>query len=148
MPKKERKPPEIKVTPFTIAEVSRIVGITRRRLDYWDKTGLVSPSIINQDATRWYSVQDIIAIEIVLRLLKSSLSLQRIRVGFRFIRERTEQLATSVILTDGHTLYLYQDDKLLVDTLKKGQAVSSFAVQDLITRVQEKVNEQDIEKTE
>lgn len=148
MIKKIRKPPETKVTPFTITEVSRIVGITRRRLDYWDKTGLISPSIISKNTGRQYSVQDIIAIGIILRLLKSSLSLQRIRAGFRFIKERAEQLATSVILTDGKTIYLYQDDKLLVDTLKKGQAVSSFAVQDLITRVQEKVNELDTEKTE
>ena len=50
-------------------------------------------------------------------------------------------MASSIILTDGKTIYLYQDDDLLVDTLKKGQMVSRITVQDLIAEVQEKVNE-------
>ena len=88
-----------------------------------------------------YSVQDIIDIKIILRLLQSSIPLQRIRAGFRFIREQQQTLASSVILSDGKTLYLYQDDDLLVDILKKGQMVSRVSVQDLIDEVQEKVSE-------
>jgi predicted DNA-binding protein YlxM (UPF0122 family) len=50
-------------------------------------------------------------------------------------------LASSVILSDGKTLYLYQDDDLLVDILKDGQMVSRVSVQDLIDEVHEKVGE-------
>lgn len=91
--------------------------------------------------SRQYSVQDIIELKIIVRLLRSSLSLQQIRAGFHFIEKRQEDLATSIISTDGKTMYLYQDDDLLVDTLKQGQMVSRIAVQDLIAEVQEKVNE-------
>jgi len=76
-----------------------------------------------------------------MRLRQSSISLQRIRAGFRFIKERQQTLASSIILTDGETIYLYQDDELLVDILEKGQMVSRIAVQDLIAEVQEKVSE-------
>jgi hypothetical protein len=86
-------------------------------------------------------VDDIIDIKIILKLLQSSIPLQRIRTGFRFIRERQQPLASSVILSDGKTLYLYQDDDLLVDILKDGQMVSRVSVQDLIDEVHEKVGE-------
>lgn len=142
--KANRKPQITKPKSFTVTEVSRIVGASRRQLDYWNKTHLLSPSmevISGKSSFRLYSVQDIIDIKIIVRLLRSSLSLQRIRASFRFIKERPEQLASSIILTDGKTIYLYQDDDFLVDTLKKGQIVSRIAVQDLIAEVQEKVDE-------
>ena len=142
--KRKRLPKEIKPASFTVMEVSRIVGASRRQLDYWHKTRLLSPSLkvtVGNISSRRYSVQDIIELNIIVRLLQSSLSLQQIRTSFHFIEERPEQLATSIILTDGKTIYLYQDDDLLVDTLKQGQMVSRITVQDLITEVQEKVNE-------
>jgi len=137
-------PQKGKPTSFTTTEVSHIVGASRRQLAYWDETGLLSPSLraaSGRGSRRLYSLQDIIELKILLRLLKSSLSLQRIRTSFRFIRERPEPLASLIILTDGETIYQYQDENLLVDTLKHGQTVLRIAVQDLITEVQEKVSE-------
>ena len=144
--RREKKP-----VSFTITEVSRIVGASRRRLAYWDKTGLLSPSLevaSGKGSLRLYSTEDIIQLEVLLRLRQSPLSLQRIRASFRFARERAEPLASSIILTDGKTIYLYQDDDLLVDTLKKGQMVSRITVQDLIAEVQEKVSELYSDKNE
>jgi hypothetical protein len=40
------------------------------------------------------------------------------------------------VLTDGKTVYFYEDDNVLVDTLKQGQIVLRIAVQDLISEVQ------------
>ena len=137
-------PQNSKFTSFTTTEVSRIVGASRRQLAYWDKTSLLSPSLraaSGRGSRRLYSVQDIVELKILLGLLKSSLSLQRIRTSFRFIREWPEPLSSLIILTDGETIYLYQDENLLVDTLKHGQTVLRIAVQDLITEVQEKVSD-------
>jgi DNA-binding transcriptional MerR regulator len=137
-------PQDSKFTSFTTTEVSRIVGASRRQLAYWDKTSLLSPSLraaSGRGSRRLYSVQDIIELKILLGLLKSPLSLQRIRTSFRFIREWPEPLSSLIILTDGETIYLYQDENLLVDTLKHGQTVLRIAVQDLITEVQEKVSD-------
>jgi DNA-binding transcriptional MerR regulator len=142
MPNRKTNAKTSKIISFDVKEVARIVGASRRRLDYWNKTGLLIPSlktVSEKDSPSVYSVQDIIDIKIILRLRQSSISLQRIRAGFRFIKEQQQTLASSVILSDGKTLYLYQDDDLLVDILKKGQMVSRVSVQDLIEEVQEKV---------
>ncbi len=135
-------PRDSKSISFTTTEVSRVAGASRHQLAYWDKTGLLSPSLraaTGRGSRRLYSLQDIIELKILVRLLKSSLPLQRIRASFRFIRERPEPLASLIVLTDGKTIYLYQDDNLLVDTLKHGQSTLRIAVQDLIAEVQEKL---------
>ena len=119
-----------------------MVGATRRQLAYWDKTGLVSPSLRSasgRGSRRLYSIEDIFELQILMRLLRSSLPLQRIRSSFNFIRGQTRALASFVVLTDGRTVYFYEDDKVLVDTLKQGQTVLRIAVQGLISEVQAKL---------
>ncbi len=131
-----------KLVSFRISEVSHVVGATRRQLAYWDKTGLVSPSLRSasgRGSRRLYSIEDIFELQILMRLLRSSLPLQRIRSSFNFIRGQTRALASFVVLTDGRTVYFYEDDEVLVDTLKQGQTVSRIAVQDLISEVQAKL---------
>lgn len=131
-----------KPVSFRISEVSRVVGATNRQLAYWDKTGLVSPSLKSasgRGSRRLYSVENIIELKILTKLLNSSLPLQRIRSSFGFIRRQSETLASVIILTDGKTVYFYQDDNVLVDTLKEGQTVLRIAVQDLIAEVQQKL---------
>jgi len=127
-----------------ISEVSRVVGATRRQLAYWDQTGLVSPSLRSasgRGSRRLYSIEDIFELKILMRLLDSSLSLQRIRSSFRFIRGQSRNLASLIVLTDGKTVYFCEDDNVLVDTLKQGQIVSRIAVQDLISEVQARLTD-------
>jgi len=131
-----------KPVSFRISEVSRVVGATRRQLAYWDKTGLVSPSLrpaSGRGSRRLYSIEDIFELQVLVRLLDSSLPLQRIRSSFRFIRGQTRTLASFVVLTDGKTVYFYEDENVLVDTLKQGQTVLRIAVQDLIAEVHAKL---------
>ena len=119
-----------------------MVGATHRQLAYWDKTGLVSPSLrlaSGRGSRRLYSIEDIIELKILVRLLGSSLPLQRIRSSFRFIRGQSRALSSFVVLTDGETVYFYEDYDVLVDTLKEGQTVLRIAVQDLIAEVQAKL---------
>ena len=128
-----------KPVSFCISEVSRLVGATRSQLVYWDKTGLVSPSLkaaSGKGSRRLYSTEDILELKILMRLLHSSLTLQRIRPSFRFIRGQSKNLASLIVLTDGKTVYLYQDKDILVDTLKQGQTVLRITVQDMISEVQ------------
>ncbi|MFO7996005.1 MAG: MerR family transcriptional regulator [Dehalococcoidia bacterium] len=132
-----------KPVSFRISEVSRVVGATRSQLAYWDKTGLVSPSVraaSGRGSRRLYSVEDIFELKILMKLLDSSLSLQRIRSSFRFIRGQSKALSSFVVFTDGKTVYFYEDYNVLVDTLKEGQTVLRVAVQDLISEVQTRLS--------
>ena len=106
---------------FRISEVARVVGVSEGRLAYWDGTGLVSPSIraaCGRGSRRLYSVEDIFELKILVKLLDSPLSLQRIRSSFNFIRDQSRALSSLVVLTDGKTVYFSQDYGVLVDTLK------------------------------
>ena len=116
-----------------------MVGATYNQLVYWDKTGLVRPSVrtaSGRGSRRRYSVEDIFELKILVKLLDSSLPLQRIRSSFRFIRGQSKTLASFVVLTDGKTVYFFEDVNVLVDTLKQGQTVLRITVQDLISGVQ------------
>jgi len=116
-----------------------VVGASYNQLVYWDKTGLVKPSVraaSGRGSRRRYSVEDIFELKILVKLLDSSVSLQRIRSSFRFIRQQYRTLSSFVVLTDGKTVYFYEDYDVLVDTLKQGQTVLRIAVQDLIADVQ------------
>jgi hypothetical protein len=131
-----------KPVSFRTSEVSHVVGATYDQLVYWDKTGLVRPSLraaSGRGSRRLYSVEDIFELKILMKLLDSSLPLQRIRSSFRFIRGQARTLSSFVVLTDGKTVYFYEDYDVLVDTLKEGQTVLRIAVQDLIAEVQAKL---------
>jgi len=131
-----------KPVSFRISEVSRVVGTSQSQLSYWDKTGLVSPSVrpaSGRGSRRLYSIEDIFELKILVKLLNSSLSLQRIRSSFQFIRGQSKALSSFVVLTDGKTVYFYEDYNVLVDTLKQGQTVLRVAVQDLIAEVHAKL---------
>jgi len=133
-----------KPVSFRISEVSRVVGATRRQLAYWDKTGLVSPSLRSasgRGSRRLYSIEDIFELQILMKLLDSSLSLQRIRSSFNFIRGQSRTLSSFVVLTDGKSVYFYEDYNVLVDTSKQGQTVLRIAVQDLISEVQARLTD-------
>jgi DNA-binding transcriptional MerR regulator len=127
---------------FRTSEVSHVVGATYDQLVYWDRTGLVKPSVraaSGRGSRRRYSVEDIFELKILMKLLDSSVSLQRIRSSFRFIRGQSRALSSFVVLSDGKTVYFYEDYNTLVDTLKEGQTVLRVAVQDLIAEVQAKL---------
>lgn len=131
-----------KPVSFRISEVAHVVGATYNQLVYWDKTGLVRPSLrakSGKGSRRLYSVEDIFELKILMKLLDSSLPLQRIRSSFHFIRGQSRTLSSLVVLTDGKTIYFYEDYGILVDTLKEGQTVLRIAVQDLIAEVQAKL---------
>ncbi len=121
-----------------------MVGATRNQLAYWDRTGLVSPSIRGargRGSRRLYSVEDIFELKILVRLLESPLSLQRIRSSFSFIRGQSRNLSSFVVFTDGKTVYFYEDYNTLVDTLRQGQTVLRITVQELIEDVQHQLIE-------
>jgi len=132
------------VNAFSSAEVSQITGISCRQLAYWDITGLLKPSVrpaLGRGSRRLYSIRDLVELKIIIRLLNSSLSLQRVRNSLQFIKVLPEPLEDVIILTDGNTIYLYKDKEIFLDTLNQGQTVLRIVVEDLITELEEKVSQ-------
>jgi DNA-binding transcriptional MerR regulator len=116
---------------YRVPDVTRIVGISYRQLDYWARTGLVRPSI--QDAQgsgtqRLYSFQDLALLKLVKRMLDSGVSLQQIRKAMGTLKALKEPAIGTTLVADGHRIYSVESPDAVVDLLAKGQGVFAIAV--------------------
>ena len=67
-------------------EVSQILGISRRQLQYWAQTDLVRPSARSPGGHHRYTFRDLIALKAARRLLDAGVSVQRLRKGIGALR--------------------------------------------------------------
>jgi DNA-binding transcriptional MerR regulator len=105
-------------------------------LDYWDRTGLVVPSI--QSATgsgsqRLYSFRDILVLKLVKRLLDTGVSLQQIRIAVEQLKAAgIADLTNTTLMSDGARVYLCTSQDEVIDLLGQGQGVFGIAVGRLV----------------
>ena len=105
----------------------KVVGITYRQLDYWTRTGLVTPSV--QEATgsgsqRLYSFNDLLQLKVIKSLTDAGASLQKIRQAIEYVRNHLDDDWSKVtIVTDGGGVYACTSDAEVVDLLRSGQGV-------------------------
>lgn len=119
---------------FRSPQVCKVVGITYRQLDYWDRTGLLGPSM--QEATgsgtqRLYTFQDIVTLRVIKRLKDAGTSLHKIRQAFDQLEAEVGpdwRIQDVTLLSDGTTIYAATSPEQVVDLLQKGQGVFGIAV--------------------
>ena len=119
---------------FRSPQVCKVVGITYRQLDYWDRTGLLGPSLQEASGSgtqRLYTFQDIVTLRVVARLKDAGTSLHKIRQAFEQLEVEVgedwrEQDIT--LLSDGTSIYAATSPEEVVDLLQKGQGVFGIAV--------------------
>lgn len=117
---------------FRGPQVCKIVGITYRQLDHWDRTGLKSPSLVRANGSgtqRLYSYRDVVELRIIKQLLDAGVTLQRARKAVEFLRESGEDVAASNLVLGATGAVLVRDGEDLLDALRGGQGV--FNVMDL-----------------
>lgn len=107
-------------------------GISYRQLDYWARTGLVTPSVRGAQGSgsqRLYSFRDVLVLKVVKRLLDTGVSLHNIRIAVELLRARgVADLAQLTLLSDGATVYECTSQDEIIDLLAGGQAVFGIAV--------------------
>ncbi len=113
-------------TGFSGTKTASIVGITYRQLDYWTRTGLVSPSLTSaagSGSRREYSYRDLLELRVIKNLLDAGIKLEAVREVFSYLREHvTSDIASAHIVISGSSVTLCDGDEL-IDVLKKGQGV-------------------------
>ena len=62
---------------FSRAEVQRILGLSPKQLDYWDRLELVSAR--NDQGNRFYDFRDLIALRTVKQLIEQGIPATRLR---------------------------------------------------------------------
>ena len=124
---------------FSASTVCRLTGVTYRQLDYWARTGLVTPTIAvarGSGSKRRYGYADILEVKVIKRLLDAGVSLARARQAVECLRRAlgADLAAASLVLSDAGSV-LAHDDGELVDLLRGGQG--GFNIVPLATVVAE-----------
>jgi DNA-binding transcriptional MerR regulator len=117
---------------YRVPEVCKVVGITYRQLDYWARTGLVTPSIREAGGSgtqRLYSFQDLVLLRLIKNLLDTGISLQQIRTAIDYLRENEDNELTGItLMSDGRSIYACSSPGEVMDVLQKGQGVFAIAL--------------------
>ena len=113
-------------------QVCKIVGITYRQLDYWARTELVRPSVMDANGSgtqRLYSYRDLVELKVIKQMLDAGISLQSARKAVESLREQLDEDLASVriVLEVAHTV-LAQSDEQVIDLLRGGQGVLSIVL--------------------
>lgn len=107
-------------------------GITYRQLDYWARTGLVTPEIRGAEGSgtqRLYSFRDILLLKVIKRLIDAGISLPQIRVAITHLRSHGVQDLTGVtLMSDGVSVYECTSDSEVIDLLRGGQGMFAIAL--------------------
>src|SRR3954452_13442124 len=94
---------------FRGPQVCKIVGITYRQLDYWARTELVRPSVMDANGSgtqRLYSYRDLVELKVIKHMLDAGISLQSARKAVESLRHFDEALASVRIVIQGPNVVL------------------------------------------
>ncbi len=108
-------------------QVCALVGITYRQLDYWARTGLLTPSLADASGSgsrRRYTYHDVLELKVIKRLLDSGVSLQSARRAVECLRQdlHADLASANLVLTESQSVLARSNDEV-VDLLAGGQGV-------------------------
>lgn len=115
-----------RVSTFTGAQACDIVGITYRQLDYWARTNLIRPAILDAKGSgsrRYYSYRNLLELRVVKSLLDSGIKLESVREVFNYLAQHEQADITSAhLVINGSSVVLCHGDDL-IDVVRRGQGV-------------------------
>ena len=121
-----------RVEGHRVPEVCKVVGISYRQLDYWARTGLVTPSVREAGGSgtqRLYSFQDLVLLKVIKRLLDAGVSLHRIRQAIDYLRDNMKRAPQGItLMSDGTSIYACESEEEIIDLVKRGQGVFAIAL--------------------
>ncbi len=118
------------VEGFRGPQVCKLIGISYRQLDYWARTGLLTPSVVQAAGSgtqRIYSYSDLLELKVLKRLLDSGVSLRSARKAVDCLRDGVggELGSSTLVFAGGKSLLAHSNDEV-VDLLRNGQGVFSM----------------------
>lgn len=139
---------------FTADQACRLTNCTHHQLRYWDRVGLVQPSLQasggRPGVRRLYSFRDLVALRVVRSLLDNGMSLQRVRRAWDYLRREGEMdnhLSEVKLVTDGQTIFrVSSDEGEILDALREGQLSFFVAIDQIAREVEEDVTRFELDK--
>jgi DNA-binding transcriptional MerR regulator len=125
---------------------------TSHQLRYWDKVGLVSPSVQSSHGKpgvpKLYSFRDIVSLKVIKTLLDNGMSIQRVRRAWRYLTRNgdlQDELSKTKLISDGETIYTIEDNEVF-DALKLGQLAFFETIDYVAKEVKEDVSKFELDK--
>jgi DNA-binding transcriptional MerR regulator len=139
---------------YTAEQACRLSGCSDHQLRYWDKVGLVVPSVQGTGGRpgvrRLYSFRDLVALRVVRSLLDNGMSLQRVRRAWDYLRREgamEDHLAQVKLVTDGKSIFtVSSDDGEILDALRQGQLAFFVAIDEIARDVEEDVTQFELDR--
>jgi tetratricopeptide (TPR) repeat protein len=120
---------------FSTEDVQRILGLTAKQLDYWDRLRLVSAR--KEEGDRFYDFSDLISLRTVKQLVEEGVPANRLRRALAALREKLSQaqapLAELRIFSDGKDILVERGGARLEPL--SGQFALNFETRELHERV-------------
>jgi len=120
---------------FSPEEVQRILGLTAKQLEYWDRLRLVSPR--KDQGNRFYSFRDLISLRTIKQLIDQGVPANRLRRALAALREKLARvhmpLSELRILSDGKDVVVESEGARLEPL--SGQFVLNFETRELGEKV-------------
>ena len=125
---------------FNTKTIARILQLSIRQIDYWDRTHFIKPSIREASgygSVRLYSFNNLVQLKVAKTLMDKGISLQKIRKAINYLKKNIPEvkkpLSEIKFLTDGEAIFvLTEDKKVIIDVLKSGQLVFAVALGKII----------------
>ena len=137
---------------FTSKQAIFLSACTSHQLRYWDKVGLVSPSIQSSNGKpgvpKLYSFRDIVSLRVIKTLLDNGMSIQRVRRAWSYLKRNGElgaHLSNVKLITDGSSIYSVEEDKVF-DALKMGQLAFFETIDQVARDVEEDLSKFELDK--
>jgi len=130
---------------FSGKQACEIVGISYRQLDYWDRQGVVCPTLAlahGSGTQRRYSYRDLVRLRVVKSMIDSGVQLKNARKAIEYLREdQGTDWQTASIVTDGGGSVLARDGDALIDLVRRGQGVLNIVpLGSAVGEVQERID--------
>jgi DNA-binding transcriptional MerR regulator len=118
---------------FTAGQAARLTGAAYKNMDYWARTGLLTPSIADATGTgsqRRYSFGDLIALKVVVRLRAAGISLQGLRRVAQYLQGRipAASFADVYLVSDGIDVFEKRGHELISTLRQPGQVAFAWIV--------------------
>ena len=120
---------------FSRDEVQRILDLTTKQLDYWDRLQLVSAR--KEQRGRFYDFRDLIGLRTVKQLIEKGVPANRLGRALAALREKLSQVQAPLtelrVLSDGKDVIVERDGARLEPL--SGQFVMNFETRELDAKV-------------
>ena len=120
---------------FSTEHVQRILGLTAKQLEYWDRLRLVSPR--KEQGNRYYDFRDLIGLRTVKQLVEEGVPASRLRRALAALREKLSHvqapLAELRVFSDGKDIVVERGGARLEPL--SGQFALNFETRELDEKV-------------